>query len=295
MGADGVPSLRRAVELLSNAASDVKFSYANELLIDARMALCEMHWARGEFDQAREQCERSHQEVLSQLELTRDFGKPGTIRNRYLNANQLVERNLTQLVSLSEDGQIEGAEPPPSPWFAAAWQWQPLFDLTSELVSTDLSVTATMAAEFDHQNGLLLAWGMYDWTGQVVVDIARQTFDRCSLVVVADNDESVKQTQRSLLDAGIPLSEVTFWICAHETSWFRDGGPIVGKTNGGDAVWFDAVLTRHDLPKRLVTDSLPSLISSDWQTRVARTPIHIEGGMLLSNGGGLTVSRSATS
>ncbi len=289
MGTDGLPSLRRAVELLSNAAPEVKFSYTNELLIDARMALCEMYWARGEIGPAREQCELAHQSLVTQLELTRDFGKPSTARNRYINASFLAEQNLAKLVSLSDNGPAASTPQGDSPLFSAGWQWQPLFDLTTELVSTDLSVTATMTAEFDPQNGLLIGWGMYDWTKQLVVEIAKRSWDRCSLVIIADNDESLREARNSLHEAGIPLSEIHFRICAHDTSWFRDGGPITGKAPSGDAVWFDAMLTRHDLPKRAATDSLPSLVSNDWQTRVARTSIHIEGGMLLSNGRGLTV------
>ncbi len=225
---------------------------------------------------------------MTQLELTLDFGKPSTVRNRYTEAIELVDRNLGQLVSMNHDDQSATAKLAPSHQFVAAWVWSPLFDLKTELVSTDLTVTATMAAEFDHQNGLLLAWGMYDWTEQVVVDIAREGAGRCRLVVLADNYESLKEARSSLREAGISRSDVAFDHCAHVTSWFRDGGPIVGTAPSGGTVWFDAALTRQDLPSRQVTDALPSLVSRDWQTRVARSPLHIEGGMLLSNGIGLS-------
>lgn len=295
IGGDGTREVHAAIEQLSTLASDRKFNYTNELLIDAKMSLCEMYWSQREHELARVQCQQSHEALLTQLKLTRNFGRPGTTRNRFLDAIGLADHDLQQLTPPADNTPHD--EPDTSGEIGSAggmgdgcgWQWQPLFDLTTELVSSDLSVTATMSAEFDRQNGLLLAWGMYDWTPEVVVEIAKHAWNRCRLTIVADNFESLKEAQDALDEAGIPLSSVTFDVCAHDAFWFRDGGPIVGKSPCGKAIWFDAHLTRHDLPNRLVTDALPRLIADDWQARVARTPLHIEGGMLLSNGSGLTV------
>ncbi|MCA9135670.1 MAG: agmatine deiminase family protein [Planctomycetales bacterium] len=286
IGRDGIPAIQRAVGLLESETRDPGLSIPGELLIDTRMTLCEMLWSQGRLPEARKACDSARADLVKLLEEIQDANIDTDIAalNRYRNAIHFADRNLKAIDSASSGGSANNS--------SDSWQWQRLVNLITEIVPDGLTVAATMTAEFEQQAGLAVAWGMYDWSQEVVAEIVRLTHDRLRFVILADNDESLDEAQSTLAAMGIPKERIRFGICNFESPWFRDMGPIVGRSQSGNWIWFDSLLTRESQGYREVTDALPKLICRNWNARVAPTSLHIEGGAVLSNGSGLTLCSS---
>ncbi|TWU07529.1 agmatine deiminase family protein [Stieleria varia] len=291
LGLDATEPIRKAILIQQQDPDSRTYGLTNEMLQDLRMTLCEVYWEQGELQKAASLAQQTLDSLTSQIVHTElpNLDKHLIALNRYNNATMFAQRNLQSLRQIANDfGQTASRSELGKT--ASRWQWSPLVDLNTELVSNHLSMSGTMVAEFEPQNGLALAWGMFDWTNSVVTDIARQLHDRVRLVVVADNEESMEQAQASLEAAEVPLENIRFAIIDCETPWFRDQGPIVSVSSSGETIWFDSRLTREDRKGRIVLDALPNALRRNWRTRVADVPVHLEGGMLLSNGRGLTVA-----
>ena len=242
---DGTEHVRDAIGILEQAGQGERFSMERDLLQDFRMTLCEMYWAQGKLDQATklsQQTLRDLQMSLSQIDAS-GVGKTVIARNRYVNAIRCAERNLSSLAEITAKAESLGL-PAKLGQTETSWQWQRLCDLTTELVSNDLLMTGTMVAEFEQQTGLVMAWGMYGWSHDVIVEIARNVFDRTKVVIFADNGDSLEEAQSALQLAGVPLDAIQFRVDDCENPWFRDPGPIISRSSSGVPIWFDSRLTR---------------------------------------------------
>ena len=295
LGLDGTVSVRRAIALIERSSESKTWGLTSELLQDLRMTLCEMYWSQGLLDEATGLARQTHDDLQSKyvhMDLL-DVDKHLIARSRHVNAIRFVERNLAALEQEREAAAEASKTKQAVGKTANRWQWHPLMDLQTELVSNHLSVAGTMVAEFETQSGLVLAWGELDFSHSAATAVAKRVYDRTQLVIVSDSEESLDEARLALEEAGVPLSRVRFVICDCETPWFRDQGPIVSRSESGDTVWFDSRLTRDDRTGRVVLDALPTVLRRNWKTRVADVPIHLEGGMLLSNGQGITVGSAA--
>jgi agmatine/peptidylarginine deiminase len=294
VGENGIDAILKSIGLLEQSPMAGEIGVEYELLIDTRMVLCEMLWSQGDIRAATAVCEQVKKDVGALVSASQEteMGKLFVSRNRYLYAYRLVNRNLEWLkesetqVGMDTGWQDQGD-------FVGNWQWRPLLNLKTELVSTDGSVKSKMTAEFAHQSGFAVPWGQFEWTHSVVLEIAKWIQPRAKLVVITDDEESLLEARTSFSRAGLKVDAIEFAISDIETPWFRDQGPIVGVGPGGQTIWFDSALTRPDKHDRLVLDELPQTLSKNWRTRVAKTPLHVEGGMLLSNGAGLAVGARA--
>ncbi len=293
LGHDGTASLREAVAMLERAPETTSWGFTSEILQDLRMTLCELYWSQGLLKEAAELARQTRDDLESkfiQADLPGEIDKHILARNRFVTAYRLAQRNLEELQKLQgsrDDDEGSLGET------VSRWQWNPLFDATTELVSVDLAISGTMVGEFEPQTGLVAAWGTIEFNHSVITEIAKLVHDRIQLVIVSDVEESLDEARSELETAGVPLSRVRFCISDCETPWFRDQGPIVSRSSTGDAIWFDSRLTRDDRIKRTVLDALPRTLRRNWKTRVVDTPIHLEGGMLLSNGRGLTIGSAS--
>lgn len=296
LGGDGTASLREAVALVARSPETESWGITNELLQDLRMTLCEMYWSQGRINEAAELARQTRDDLESkfiQAELPAEVDKHVLAKNRYITARRLVQRNLDELQALCDAAKADPQSNQVLGKTVSRWQWNPLFEVATETVSVHLPMAGTMVAEFEPQSGLVVSWGTLDFNHSAVTEIAKATYDRTQLVIVCDVEESLDEAQSALEDAGIPLNRVRFCISDCETPWFRDQGPIVSRSSSGDAIWFDSRLTRDDRNGRTVLDALPMTLRRNWKTRVVDIPIHVEGGMLLSNGQGLTVGAAS--
>lgn len=294
LGHDGTRDVRDAIGIMEQSGNGKPLGMEHELLQDFRMTLCEMCWAQGKFDEAIELSQQTLDDLRKSLsEIDRSgLGKTVVARNRYVKAIRCAERNLCALTEARVKAEEHGG-PEMLGQTVVSWQWQRLCDLTTELVSNDLEMAGNYVAEFEQQDGLVMAWGMYGWSHSTIVEIAKNVFDRTQVVIFADNGDSLEEAQVALKRAGVPLDAIQFRVEDCENPWFRDPGPIVAKTSNGVPIWFDSRLTRPGIHARTVLDTLPKLLQRDWNARVADLPIHIEGGMILSNGRGVVVASKA--
>jgi agmatine/peptidylarginine deiminase len=295
LGRDGAPSIQQAILTLQQCSESRQYGLTSELLIDMRMAQSEMLWSQGRLREAAQLTREAYEQLRTQF-LTDEIpnlDKMVVARNRYVSAARYAERNYRELQQLVADNPDAEQKREQLAATVAKWQWHRLVDLVTDRVSSHLEMRGTMTAEFDPQAGLVVAWGMFDWTHEIVVEIARHTYDRTQLVIVADNEDSLEEAQAALDSAGIPLDRIRFSICDMEAPWFRDQGPLVSRDPSGETIWLDFHLTRQNLKGRTVLDALPQVLRRNWRTRVVDLPIHVEGGMILANGRGLTVGSSA--
>ncbi|MCC9602832.1 agmatine deiminase family protein [Stieleria sp. JC731] len=294
----GMMHVRRAVELLRINSKSQTLGITAEMLQDFRMILAEFEWKNGNFEEAIALIESTRQNLnrlLSQLD-NQAVNKHVVARNRFIAAIEYTKRNQHELESLAvvdkqTSTETDGRDP--IHYHSDRWQWRRLVDNTTDMVSPDLSTSGMMVGEFEHQNGFAIGWGMFDWTHPAAVSLVGHLAERSQLVVVTDNAYSLDDARSTFQRAGISTESVRFQMSDCESPWFRDDGPIIARTKSGDPLWFDSRLTRDKRDDRLVLDALPQEIRRDWQTRVADVPIHVEGGMILSNGQGLVVASKA--
>lgn len=289
-GEDGAPSIQESIRLLSGSIKERELSVSRELLIDSYMSLCEVLWAHAKITLATDACRQARQHLQTLLVQVQksDLDTSFAATNRYLNAVRFAERNLKALRRFTNASDVESRKQNS----VEAFQWQPLVSLPSEIVPEGVLLNATMHGEFEEQSGLVIAWGMFDWTHEVVTEVVRLVHDRVQLVILVDNDESLAEARSTIESVGVPVEGIRFSVCNYESPWFRDMGPLVGKTAMGNWLWFDSWQTRADGKHREVTDALPRIIRRNWNARVLPTPLHVEGGAILSNGNGLTICSS---
>lgn len=291
LGRDGTESVREAIRILERDALGGTLGAQREMIQDFRMTLCEMYWAKGNLELAADLCMQTLEDLKTSLSQIDDSGIGKTLisRNRYVKAIRYGERNLTAITKAIDQSTNLSSSEMPNP-NQVSWQWQRLCDLSTDLVSDDMMVSGTSVAEFDHQGGLVMAWGMYGWSHDVIVEIAKNVHDRTQVVLFADNDDSLEEVQSALKQVGVPLDAIQFRVEDCENPWFRDPGPIVSRSPSGTPIWFDSRLTRPGIYGRTVLDTLPRLLQRNWNARIADLPIHVEGGMILSNGNGIVVA-----
>lgn len=291
---DGTDSIRTAINILQRSDEVHRYGTTGELLLDLQMTLCEMLWSQGLLEEAMQLTRETHQQLVTNYhaDVVPNLDKLIVAPNRYAKAIRYADQNLRELEQLlTSSPDVENRDQLGAT--ASRWQWHRLVDLVTERVSNDLAIHGTMTAEFETQSGLILAWGMFEWTNDIVVEIVKHTYDRSQLVIVVDNDDSLDEAQAALDASDVPLERIQFATIDIETPWFRDDGPIASISPSGDPIWFDSRLTRDRRRRRTVVDALPSMIRRTWRTRVADVPIHVEGGMLLSNGKGIAIGSKA--
>lgn len=291
LGRDGTEPLKVAITILENAPESNGIGIAGELLIDSHMTLCEMYWAQGRIQEAARSCQQALQILEQRLVDVNETagGKYVVARNRYTSAYRLAKQNQQALEELLGEVRGDDRSAKNLGQTASRWQWRPLYDSKTDLVSSDHWLAGTMPAEFEPQSALVLPWSKYQWAHQVVLEIATRVFDRIRLVVIADSPEAMEEARSSLAVSGVPLERISFGVLDYETPWFRDDGPIVSVSPSGDVIWFDSRLTRDQRTNRAVSDILPQVLSHNWRTRNADLALHLEGGMIHSNGQGLTI------
>lgn len=295
LGFDDAVSMRQAIELMERCEESKQWGLASELLHDLRMTQCELHWSMGRIDEAIKLARQTKQaiEVNRLQSQSQNIDKHLLVRNRYVNALRYIERNLEALTQVKRSFDQDQLSSESLGETSSAWQWQRLLDLSTELVSNNLNVSGTMVGEFEPQSGIAIAWETVDFSHQAAIEIAKHVHDRTQLLVVSDIEDSLDEARFSLENAGVPVDRVRFGIADCEAPWLRDQGPIVARSRTGDAIWFDSRLSRHDRPARCVLDALPTVLRRNWKARIAEVPIFLEGGMLLSNGAGVTIGSEA--
>lgn len=290
VGRNGTQSLQTAIEILEQCPDSTSIGISSAMLTDLRMTLCEMYWSQGQPQGAVQTCRQALHDLTTMSTHISDAASDKFVlaRNRYANAIRFAERNRAALEDiLSEtDSRTDRATLAQT---ASRWQWQPLLDLKTELVSCDHWLSGTMPGEFEPQSAIVVPWSKFQWSHQAVREIAIRGCDRSQVVVLADSGASLEEAQASLHEAGLSLDRIRFGVADYESPWFRDDGPILSISGSGDMIWFDSWLTRDQRTDRAVCDTLPQVLRRDWRTRTAEIAIHIEGGMILSNGRGFTV------
>ncbi|MGB7344600.1 MAG: agmatine deiminase family protein [Pirellulaceae bacterium] len=286
-GADGLSLASKSIRLLESTCTEGNFSISREFLIDFRMTMCDMLWSQGRLSEAADTCTQARAELLMLLTEVQESTMDTYVAapNRYRNAIAFTDRNLATLNEIRSSELTEKDRCLSS----SALKWQRLVNLDCEVVPDGLSLQAQMVGEFEKQSGLALAWGSFDWTLDAVTEIVQRVQDHVQVQILVDDYDSLDDAKSALQSADVPTDNIRFTVCGYESPWFRDAGPIPGKSAGGNWIWFDSCLTRETLNERETTDALPRIIAPDWGARVVPTPLHVEGGTILSNGKGLTI------
>ncbi|TWU42695.1 agmatine deiminase family protein [Novipirellula artificiosorum] len=276
MGEGGISELRESVKILKKETSSGPLSITHELMIDTLTLLAEGLYLQRNFDEAKAVCEESRRQLDRMLTDAENYNVSDDTASstiRYRNAMEYVDHNLLAIEAQNAD----------------VWRWIPLIDMATEMIQPEPDLKIKAVAEFDSQSAVVLAWGSYQWAHETVLEIARATHQRWRIDLLTDNDESLEEAIEAFRIAKIPTERIRFGVCEFEVPWFRDFGPIVAKSAAGNSVWFDSHQVRFDNFQRSVNDSLPRLLSTRWNARMIKTPLHIEGGAMLSNGQGFTI------
>ena len=150
---------------------------------------------------------------------------------------------------------------------------------------------ATLPGEFERQAAVVLAWdneeqGLED----VLLAVVRAIQGRLRVIILVNDDAARAHVARMLGDANVDSDAIQIVMLSFESVWTRDYGPFEMVANGRNAVFVDPEHPRTD---RIHDNLAPSELAQRLQMPSVRIPLVVEGGNLLSNGGGLIVATEA--
>lgn len=143
-----------------------------------------------------------------------------------------------------------------------------------------------LPAEFERQSAILLGCNeLLPQHPQALVEIIGSLIEHIPLVVTVDSEERRGYLVTMLCDWGIPVHLLRYVSMPLRGAWVRDSGPsFVQQPDGNFNIIESAVSSR------LGDEAVPAELASMLKLPVTRVPELVEGGNLISNGGGLCVS-----
>jgi agmatine/peptidylarginine deiminase len=149
-----------------------------------------------------------------------------------------------------------------------------------------------LPGEFDHHDALLLSCDELtsDHPGLLAAIIGAAQ-GRISIVAIV-SDHAARQRLVELLEHnGLPADRVHILDLPHDSMWIRDYGPYAVRDREGRIVMVDARYNQslgrgHD-------DDVPVALAELLGVKLVQAPVYLDGGNLLSNGGGLCLSTTS--
>lgn len=150
----------------------------------------------------------------------------------------------------------------------------------------------SLAGEFEHHETLFVALSAsLQWEQrQSILSVARHASESMDVVMFVPPD-STRTVRKSLRDTGVDSGRIELIEAPLELCWVRDFGPVVGRDAQGSLRILDPI---YDRPALQHCEAFPSTVGRVKRIPVAPVPLIMEGGNLLSNGKGLTLTTSAT-
>lgn len=283
----GIELLTESITILEQLSQEADNGFA--LYIDARMVLCGYCWSLGELRAAESQCQMVIELLKSQLLSLKNSPSISheTDLRRFAVALRVAEFNHEILRKTQSENDPTISRRSES---FTKYRWKPLLRLKSEMVPPVERIGLTMRAEFDQQSGFVVPWAAGGWSHTAILQVVESLVDRADVVVAVHDWESFEDAKTSFVAAGLSLERIHFEHCQLEAPWLRDYGPIAATSTHGHPFWLDSCLTRVDMYDRSAMDHLPELIADDFDVQVKPVPIHVEGGMLLTNGRGVVIA-----
>ena len=121
-----------------------------------------------------------------------------------------------------------------------------------------------------------------------MVDIIAAAQARIRIISLVSSAEERRDVAEALLTAGLPAGCVTFAYVPAATMWVRDYGPFSVIQPDGTVAFLDAAYTT--VRANEIDDQVPEHLGRILATPVEPLPLTMEGGDLLSNGEGLSLS-----
>lgn len=147
-----------------------------------------------------------------------------------------------------------------------------------------------LPAEFEPHDAVLLTWHAEDL--EVQSSLARliaAAWESTRFVMLVEDARQREQATEVLANAGVPPAAVHFLRANCDTIWTRDFGPLMVRTGRDQYEMVDADYDRGDRPN---DDRVPLAVSEQLVVPAVHLPLTVEGGNLLSNGGGLCLATS---
>lgn len=149
---------------------------------------------------------------------------------------------------------------------------------------------STMAAEFDPQRAVVVAWDAGDvQTREVLARLVKALGGDVDSVVLVADEEHMRDAVRAFRDAGIRRIP-SFVELPYDTIWARDYGPLAVTTRTGECL-VDTIYGGIDRPR---DDRVPERLANAMGWPVRRSPLVLEGGNLLTNGRGTFLTTYST-
>jgi agmatine deiminase len=156
-----------------------------------------------------------------------------------------------------------------------------------------------LSGEYEKKSALLLSCKAAQMYGTVLVDIVKALHKRVLIICLVGSASEQEAVQGGFRSAGIPDSAVQFSIIPMDTMWLRDYGPFFVQRADGTVMVVQATYrfkryTKTDdehvtVEVRPEDEQVPSILAAKMKLPIARMPLDLAGGSLLSNGDGLGV------
>lgn len=152
------------------------------------------------------------------------------------------------------------------------------------------SVLACPPADFEEHAAIILSMTeMLACSAPTAYQMFKPLVERMALIAIVNGEEQRRQAIAMLTDWGVPVEGIYFAYMPIGT-WTRDFGPFF--VRGQDrSVWVLDAEYRYE--GRSNEDVVPRAIASLLRLPCRQVPLVLEGGNLLSNGWGLSLSTTA--
>ena len=165
-------------------------------------------------------------------------------------------------------------------------------DFRTPKKQTEPATRAGIPGEFEQQAALVLSWKSEEVPViGTLLEIGQLTSKKAPLIVLVSSAEEREHAETALEAARINLRNVQFLEAPVDTIWARDFGPVVVRNADGSAHFVDSDYDDGDRPQ---DDNIPPVLAAAAGIKCIRSLLTIEGGNLLSNGGGLCLTTSKT-
>lgn len=303
-GENGVDALRACIARCSQSGpSGISSVSGPELLVDANQLLMRLLWNAGRWDEAEAACMKSSTTLEKRILARQNSRSAHDDRptHRHQRALSVAHRNLRSMHECrdnssrtdsteSSHGERSRGKTHRSHQ-ANSWQWRQLSGVQGQSIDPEILTHGKVPGEFEHQDGLLLAWSDPEWGRKPILEIIKATYEATQIILLVRDSYFERQARVALAQIGVNADKIRFAQVATDTVWIRDYGPLAIQDNHGATRFLDSEYRSN---ARFRDDRAPIEISRllDGASENVAVELELEWGALVCNGDGLCLVSS---
>lgn len=269
-----------------------------EVLVDAHQLLMRLLWNEGRWAEAEAACMASCTILKHRIHELQNTPESLDDRptHRQVRALSIANRNLLALHNCrdnpSPNSSADSAQESKllNP-LANAWRWRQLFGIQGQSIDPTVLTQGKLHGEFEHQEGLMLAWADPQWGRKPVLEIIKAAYESTQIILLVRDAFFERDARKALIQVGVNPEKIHFSHVPTDTVWIRDFGPLAIDDLRDGHRFLDS---EYRIIDRYLDDRAPREISRliDRADENVAVELELEWGALVCNGQGLCLVSS---